>query len=210
MASLTNPIKAENIIARFADFTAATANAGIVWADNANPVYTDPTDNSKHEVVSDTYFAGTTAGLTAASIGSADGILITAADVVSALVSETNRYTVIRKVRAKLNVTGAGGNKPGGPVNIKTANNSTPLGVVYDQTKVAHMAPAYGAGNISQPNAATYGIARNQPIDSSNLESYMAALRDAYVTKRNTVYAITTNVCHASCHNSCHGSRSRR
>lgn len=213
MASLTNPIKAENIMARFADYVAATANGSIVWADNANPIYTDPTDNSTHEVIPDSSLGASTSGISPTVIGSADGTLIRATDVVTALVNETNRYRNIRQVRARLNVTGAGGNKPAGPVNVNTANNSTPLGVVYDDTQVAYVTDTYRTGVIattSSPNPADYNIADNQKISVTNLQSYMDALKTAYTTARDTSTDITTDVCHASCHTSCHSSRSRR
>jgi hypothetical protein len=37
MATLTNPINADNIVDRFADFVVDTANANIVWSASNKP-----------------------------------------------------------------------------------------------------------------------------------------------------------------------------
>ena len=37
MATLTNPINAQNIVDRFADYVTATADSGISWGTNALP-----------------------------------------------------------------------------------------------------------------------------------------------------------------------------
>ena len=190
MAVLTNNINAQNIVDRFADYVVASANAGISWGTNAQPFTEFPTS----------YFGGTTAGkgieINGSTLGG-PGALIVASTIYDNLVAETNRYTRIRNLRARLNVTGAGGN---------TGSRPTP-GIVYDNTAVAHMNTGY-AQNIGSP--ANNGVAVNNLINVSGLEGFFNNLRTSYNNARANTVTITIDVCHASCHSSCHGSRGRR
>jgi hypothetical protein len=203
MATLNNPINAQNIVDRFADYVVASANTGIVWGTNVNPTYTE---GGTVEVVTDASFGGTTSGkaieITGSSIVPA-GSLITGTNIYDTLIAETNRYTRIRKLRAVLTVTGGGGNRPLGPITSPTA------GVKFDQTNVANMSTSF-LQPISVSPASNYGLASGQTISSTNLEAFFDALRSQYIAKRDTVTRIDRSVCHSSCHSSCHGSRSRR
>ncbi len=190
MVVLTNPITPQNLVNRFKDFVTTTANTGIVWGTNTKPFTEMPTAT----------YEGTTAGVTAtvtgASVGTAGGV-ITAATIRSALETETALYTNIRNQRAILFVTGAGGN-----------NGSRPTaGIVFDQTKVAHLTTANRSalGAVSNAN-----VTAGQTVDDFSLEQYFTNLRTEYLAKRDVAVTTQINVCHASCHSSCHDSRSRR
>jgi len=205
--AIANPINAQRIVDRFKQLVTDVANSGIVWGTGALPTYPNPTNPTVPiTVVAADQFGGTTAGQAIATTGA--GITpannrVTASNIVSALVAETNRYTRIRRLRAQLTVTGGGGNRPAGPVRT-----SSP-GIVYDETNVAHLTSADGP-TITAPNPATYNIQTGRVIDDDNLENYFTALKDAYAAIRETTVLKGSSVCHASCHNSCHGSRSRR
>ena len=195
MATLTDPIDAQEIVDRYADYVTATANSGIVWGTNSNPTHSDGT-----EVLSDSYFGGSTSGR---GIGVNDGNLggqgavITASSIYNTLVSETNAYSAIRSTQARLNVTGGGGN---------TGSRPSP-GIIYDQTNIAHLSNSY-AQDIGSPS--DNGVNSTSLITDNGLEGLFATLRTSYNTARGTTVQITTDVCHASCHSSCHGSRGRR
>jgi hypothetical protein len=190
MATLTNPVRSQNIVDRFADYVTATANAGIVWGTNALPFPEMPSTN----------FGGTTSGRGITVNGSSitpTGSRITASNIYDTLVNETATYTNIRNLRALLFVEGNGGN-----TGIRPN-----AGFVFDQTAVSHLNVNYRQ-NIGSP--ANSGVASNQTISVSNLENFFNNLRTAYNNARATTATIQVNVCHASCHNSCHSSRGRR
>jgi len=199
MATLTNPVTAQNIVDRFKELVVDEANGDIVWATNNNPTY------SGVEVTLDASFGGTTSGLTANIEGSsikADGSELIDADAIyNALVAETNRYTSIRNLRAKLNVTGTSGtsNADRGPIGT--------YGIVFDQTKVAYLNSDY-LQNITDPDNA--GVQSGGLIDDTALEALFSNFEAARVAVRNDTVTLTRNVCHANCHSSCHGSRGRR
>ena len=196
MATLTNNIRAQNIIDRFADYVVATANAGIVWGTNAVPFPEFPTS----------YFGGTTAGQTIAINGTGTtGAIIKADDVFTLLLTETFRYTNIKNLTAILNVTGGGGN---------TGSRGSP-GIVFNQTSKAHMAAVYRltyqSTAVSRTAAAGEGdINALQIIKATGLEAFFQRLLDGWIIARNAATTIQIDVCHASCHSNCHGSRSRR
>lgn len=192
MATLDNPITPQNIVDRFADFVRDTANAGIVWGTDAEPF----------EEFDETLFGGSTSGrglgINAATLSLQTGEIIIADIIHDQLVNETNEFTRIKKINAKLNVTGGGGN---------TGTRPT-AGVVIDQTEVAHMKSTYVSAipvipEGSRPNA-------GETIDASDLEAFFDRLKLEYNSKRNDTTVIQVDVCHASCHSSCHGSRGRR
>lgn len=210
MATLTNPMSKSNIATRFADFTAASANGSIIWSSGTPPQYTDPADQSVHDVIPTAKLSGASGLTPGANLSFEASALITAQSVINALSIETQRFKSIREVKATLTVTGDGGNRPAGPV-------SGASGVVFDQTKVAHINagatdPIGGAGDEipGLPAGATYSIATGQKITSANVESFMTALKDAYIAHRDNELSYNTDICHASCHSSCHSSRSRR
>lgn len=187
MASLNNPVNAQNIIDRFADYVVATANAGIVWGTNARPFQEFPP----------TVFGGDGGRAIAINGTNITADPINAGKIYDTLLNETYNYTRIRKLQAKLNVTGGGGNTGSRPT----------AGVVYDQTNVANMSTAYLQG-LGLPDL--NNVKAGQNISSTNLENLFNTLRAAYQGKRDTVYTIQVDVCHASCHSSCHSSRGRR
>jgi hypothetical protein len=195
--TLTNPINKQNIVNRFADFVVATANSGIVWGTNARP---SPYFTSTY--LGFEPFGGTTAGKSiATSAANITDTLVTASTIYNVLVQETQRYSNIRNLRARVNVTGAGGNTPLGP--LTPANP----GIVFDQTAKAHLSTSYLQGLGTPSNA---GVASNQLVRSLTLESFFSNLRTQYNTDRDNTVTITVNVCHSSCHSSCHANRGRR
>jgi hypothetical protein len=188
MATLTSPVRTQNIVDRFADYVTATADSGISWGTNAYPFGEFDGNN----------FGGTTSGrpigISGGNIGSG---VITASNIYNTLVNETAAYTSIRNLRAILFVDGGGGN---------TGSRPTP-GVIYDQTAVAYMNGSY-LQSIGTP--ANNGVASGNVASATNLESFFNTLRSSYNSARGSTVTIQVNVCHASCHSSCHGSRSRR
>jgi hypothetical protein len=194
MASLNDPINVTDIIARYQDFvTAAADNQLPIWGTDAVPFSQMPTS----------YFAGTTTQpVNLIELDSADLVpspdIIDGSDVHNALLTETNKYTNIRQMRAILNVTGGGGNR---------GSYSSP-GVIYDQTRLAYMSSSYRQSLSSV--AGSNVIATGYIISRSDLETYMQGLENAFLAARNNVQTVTINICHSSCHSSCHGSRGRR
>lgn len=194
MATLTNPIEESNLASRFEDYVVADANASIVWGTNANPTYTDGT-----VVVPDSVFGGTTSGrsstITGTSIKNGSNI-ITAANITSAVRAETAAYLSIRKLQARLNVTGPGGNSGTRPT----------AGIVYDETSKAYLSSTYlgTLGTVSGEPVA------NTPVSVTGLQTYFSNLRTRYRAVRDDTQVYTRDVCHSSCHSSCHGSRGRR
>ena len=186
MATLTNPINAQNIVDRFADYVQATANSGIVYSSVNKPF-----------VEFDGTLLGASSGKAIEVSGAGlSGAEITASTIYNALVDETNRYTRIRNLRARrLITTGAG-------------NATRPASDALDLTNVAHMAGTTYQGNIGSPNNA--GVTANSVIFANGLESFFFNLRAAYNTVRDTAVGVDVSLCHSSCHSSCHGSRGRR
>lgn len=191
--ALTNPVNRQNIVDRFADYVRGSANSGISWGTNAYP-FPEWTPFA-------TEFGGDTNGKGIEISGGniTDGT-ITAQNIYDVLIGETQRYTRIRNVRARLNVTGGGGN-----------NGSRPTaGVVYDQTAVAHLHSGYQIGVGSGRD----NVYAGNTITAGGLENMFASMRDNYNWARGQTVAgggeWTVNVCHASCHSSCHSSRGRR
>jgi len=188
MATLNNPIEEQNIVDRFADYVVSTANSGISWGTNSVPF----------SEMSTSYFGGTTSGKGIQISGSnITGNPINASTIYNALVTETNRYTKIRNLKAILFVDGGGGN-----------NGSRPTaGEVYNQTAVAYMNDSY-LQSIGSPNNG--GVSAGNQASVSNMQQLFTNLRDSYNSARGNTVTIQINVCHASCHSNCHGSRSRR
>ena len=188
MATLTDPVRKQNIVDRFADFVTADANGSIVWASNNEPFTEAPA----------TWWGGTTSGRSIGIVGgSITGTTITASTIRNVLLTETQLYTNIRKLRARLNVTGGGGNTGSRPT----------AGIVFDQTQVSYLPEA---DRQTLGTVAVGGVTTDSLVSVSNLEAYFTALRTEYRAKRDTTTTKTQDVCHASCHSSCHSSRGRR
>lgn len=196
MAALTDPINKQNIVDRFADYVVGSGNSGISWGTNAWP-FPEWTPYS-------TEFGGDTNGkgieINGDSIGTNASGEITAQNIYDTLITETYRYTKIRNVRARLNVTGAGGNTGSRPT----------AGIVYDQTAVAFLNDNYRVGVSSN----RHDVYANNTVTAYGLEVMFGSMRDNYNWARGQTVAAagewTVNVCHASCHSSCHSSRGRR
>lgn len=194
MATLTNPIEESNLASRFQDYVVADANASIVFGTDANPTHTDGT-----VVAPDSVFGGTTSGrastITGTSIKGGSNI-ITAANITSAVRAETANYLSIRKLQAKLNVTGPGGN-----------NGTRPTaGIIYDETEKAYLSATY-LGTLGAVSGAPVA---DTPVSANGLETYFTNLRTRYRAVRDDTQVYQRDVCHSSCHSSCHGSRGRR
>lgn len=188
MATLSDPVRKQNIVDRFADFVPADANGSIVWANNNVPFGEAPAD----------WWGGSTSGKAIGIVGgSITGTTITASTIRSVLLAETQLYTNIRNLRAILFVDGGGGN---------TGSRPTP-GVVFDQTQVSYLDTG---ARQSLGAVADSGVVTDSLVSASNLEGYFTNLRTEYRAKRGVTVDRQVNVCHASCHSSCHGSRGRR
>jgi hypothetical protein len=190
MATLTNPITAQNIVDRYADFVTATANESIIWGTDALPFAEMPTAN----------FGGTTTGKAISVTGTnivGTNSEISAAKIYDTLLAETRTYTRIRRLRAILFVTGTGGN---------TGTRDT-AGVIFDQTRKSNLNTNYlqDLGVTSNAN-----VTAGQLISSANLETMFTNMRTSYNTAAANTATIQVNVCQASCHSSCHSSRGRR
>ncbi len=202
MATLNNPVSSTNLVERFNDFVAAAANANIVWGNDEKPF----------PEMSTATFGGPKAGR-----GNLSGNLgltgtIESTSLVTAFTTATKQYTRIRNLRARLNVTGNGGN---------TGSRPTP-GIVYDETNIAHLNSSYeqSLGSVDVNDIQTNelitraGIQGGVPSAGTYqgilLTGFFAGCRDKYNSLRTVTTTITVSVCHASCHRSCHSSRSRR
>jgi hypothetical protein len=197
VATLTNPINAQNIIDRFEDYVRATANSGISW-------YNGPSSVSKPFPEFPDALLGPLPGQSRSISGAGfPGTPIIASTIYNVLIAETNRYTQIRLVRAMLNI------QPQSPSTNKTREATESI----DVTAVAH---CVGFGSQSIATLGSYEILRDKLIkaggkpDRNSLEDFFFDLRAAYVTARNIPAPVSVNVCHSSCHSSCHGSRGRR
>lgn len=219
MATLTNPVNAQNIVDRFADYVTATANAGITYGINnrhfgdfvaANmPNATETPQNGVPPYsVPVIGFANAEPYATNASTGRGIGITggnisgnpVTASTIYNTLVSEMNAYCRIRSIRTRLMVLGTGGNSGSRPTQ----------GVVTDVTGVAYWADSWF--NVTPSAPANAGVASGNAISAANLESFFDNLRTAYNGSRTSATrgSVVINVCHASCHSNCHSSRGRR
>lgn len=194
MATLNNPINSQNIVDRYADFVVATANAGIEWFNNGPGSVAEPFPEFNEALLGSS--SGRTIAISGASIRAPGTSRITAQDLRVALVLETNRYTNIRRLRARrLISTGPG-------------NATRPASDATDETRVAHLAGTTYQGDIGPINAAN--VLAGQAVSATNLEQFFTNLRTGYNTVRGTAVQIDVSVCHSSCHGSCHGSRGRR
>jgi hypothetical protein len=184
MATLTNPINADNIVDRFADFVVDTANANIVWSASNKPF--------PEATASDFGAAGGKAiAIDGSDITPANNI-ITKTNIYYTLAAETARYTSIRKIRARLLISTGSGNQ------TRAGNTG------FDGTNVSHMSG-------SSYESAITGMAQlGDKPEVADLETFFGALQSRYNTARLDTQNYTKSVCHSSCHSSCHNSRGRR
>lgn len=185
-------ITPQNLVDYYKEFVVDVANSNIAWASNAKPF------NEFDGALLAGSTSGRTIGINGSNVGSA-GNLIDASDIYDVIKAETANYTMIRNLRARLNVEGGGGN---------TGSRPTP-GIVFDETKKAYMNSSY-LQTFDIPTIPAGDVVTDNTITASSLEGLFNALKTRYeATQVNTV-TIEVNVCHASCHSSCHGSRGRR
>jgi hypothetical protein len=197
MAALTNNINKANVASRYGDYVAAAANANIVWGTNSKPFAEMPTAT----------FGGDTNGKANTLQGRLTTTLIEATAFRNATVAETNQYSRIRLLRARLFVAGGGGN---------TGSRPSP-GYIYDLTRKSHLNSGYeqnaGTPNtnfILPPVAGVVITIGTSATPDVGVEEWFDRLRAGYNTASNNTVTIQIDVCHASCHSSCHGSRGRR
>jgi hypothetical protein len=193
MATLNNPVNAQNIVDRFADYVTATANSSILWGTDDRPfpefVATRPEFNNVDPLAGPK--SGKPIGISAPD-STFKETPITASDIYDRLVAETKTYTGIRSLNAIKNLAGDGGAKT----------------EVFNQTKKAYT--SYPQPSITIGTASSFGIVTGQVVSANNLGTFFTALQTAYTAKRDTSIKLEVLVCHSSCHASCHTSRIRR
>ena len=154
--------------------------------------------------------AGISDTLSESSFGAAGSII--GSGFVNTLIEQTRLYLRIRKMTAKLNVTGDGGN---------TGSRPTP-GEVFNSTSKAHLNDSFlvnfeniayndpDVGFISGFNLTGVGGGTGI-ITNNSVIILMHKLLAKYQAARDLIPIVhQVDVCHASCHSSCHGSRGRR
>ena len=182
--------------------TTGTVNTGITWGKNSRPTERDSRGNVT-EIAGDAAFAGNTTGvtptITATKIGVAGGKIL-ASTVYNQLVAETQLYTNVRNLRARLYVqfTGASpwntGSRPRG-------------GYSYDLIRKSHLSTAY---RVSLGTVDANGVTPGSEAAVDTITTFYNNLKTKLTTIQNQTVIIQRDVCHASCHSSCHGSRGRR
>jgi hypothetical protein len=182
--------------------TTNTVNAGITWGKNSRPTESDSRGNVT-EIAGDASFAGNTTGvvatITAAKIGAAGGKIL-ANTVYNQLIAETQLYTNVRNLRARLYVQFTGAS----PWNTGTR----PIGgYSYDLTRKSHLSTAY---RVSLGTVASTGVTAGSQVSVTNINTFYNNLKTNLTNIQNQTVIIQRDVCHASCHSSCHGSRGRR
>ena len=199
MATLTNPVSATNIIARFEDYVTNYANNQIVWYNNSS------TDNNTPSWFPRTYLGSNSITTGREEIPDGAGTEINAATIYSTLVAATNKFTRIRSLTARRRAVSTGsGNE---------TRTVAPNTIIDEETEIAALPSAYLQDIQDASNdgpVANAGVASGQEIDLSNLQAFMLNLRNAYLNSRDQGVTITHDVCHTSCHSSCHNSRGRR
>lgn len=212
MATLNDPVKVQEIIDRFKDFVDATANSSVEWGTDVKP-FPELTDADAAMLFGGTTNEGRSNTLTDEKINKNN--VVSAQDIIDALLAETTAFTRLRNIQIILNVTGGGGNTGTRPKD----------GRVFEQTKKANLSSAY-IKELSQANLPPeLKVSRGKLISIESLEELFEALKSAYLTETTNAGATPTadgatpaagdnpyivSVCHASCHSSCHGSRGRR
>ena len=185
MATLTNPIRKQNLVDRFEDFVVTHNNNQIVWGTNNKPFTQMP----------DAVYGGTTSGraigITGASI---PGTTIDSSDLIATLEAEAFEYTKIRKQRARLLMQTSGT----GEANPR---------VDFNQTNVAYLT---NAERIALDGIDASTVEPDDLVSVTGIETYFSDLQREMNEKRDTVKNEDFTRCHSSCHSNCHGSRGRR
>ena len=185
MATLTNPIRKQNIVDRFADFVVSHNNGQIVWGTDSKPFTEMP----------DAVYGGATSGRAIGITGtSIPGTTIDSSDLIATLEGEAFEYTKIRKQRARL-LTQTSGT---GEANPR---------IDFDQTAVAYLIDSdrQALDGINQST-----VEEDDLVSITGLETYFSDLQREMNEKRDVVKAEDVTRCHSSCHSNCHGSRGRR
>jgi len=185
MATLTNPIRKQNIVDRFEDFVVTHNNGQILWATNNKPFNDMPAGN----------YGGTTAGRSIGITGtSIAGSTIDSSELIATLEGEAFEYTRIRKQRARLLMQTSGT----GEANPR---------VDFDQTQVAHL---LDANRVALDGIDASAVEPDDLVSVAGIEAYLGDLQREMNEKRDIVVDTPVTVCHSSCHSNCHGSRGRR
>lgn len=223
--AISNPISKANLVGRYNDFVADTANAGLSGGTNNKPTLTySGTSYSRIRAADEdeVYGGGTTggAGDTASSVLA--GTVIDASDIYSKLCAATNSYTNLRNVGTRFYIQGAGGNS--GTISTPTSTFETEASISsnYGYT-IAGGGFMVGTGSfkshmntsvrtsIAYNAASTFSLTTGDQVNDTNLELFFGHLEVKYQEVEGTDYDTYLNwTCHTSCHSSCHGSRGRR
>lgn len=214
MATLNDPVNVQEIIDRFKDFVDATANSGIEWGTDVKP-FPELTDADAAILFGGTTNEGRSNTLTDEKINKNN--VVSAQDIIDALLAETTAFTRIRNIQIILNVTGGGGNTGTRPVAGPVPSTTIPKKAILSEAYIKELSRA----DLPSELKATQGTI----ISVESLEELFEALKTAYLNETtkpgtsptaagatpevgNNPYIVS--VCHASCHSSCHGSRGRR
>jgi hypothetical protein len=202
MATLSGNISKQNIVDRFADYVVTTANDSIHWGIPNNKPFTE---------MPDAVFGGPKTGRSIGITGSSiTGTIVAASVIRETLLDETNIYIRIRKMRAILNVTGAGGNTGTRPTAGVVFDNTAKSYLSQDALNYANQIGTPTGANALITAASSYPGTTADTVSVTNLQAYFEYLKDQYIAKRDNTVTLQVDVCHASCHSSCHASRSRR
>jgi len=185
MATLTNPIRKQNVVDRFADFVVSHNNGQIVWGTNNKPFSQMP----------DGVYGGATSGRAIGITGtSIPGSTIDSSDLIATLEGEAFEYTKIRKQRARL-LTQTSGT---GEANPRIDFNDTQVAYLTDTERLV----------LDGIDAST--VEEDDLVSVVGLETYFSDLQREMNEKRDIVKNEDFTRCHSSCHSNCHGSRGRR
>jgi hypothetical protein len=223
MASITSPVAGNNLVLRFNDFVAATANVGIVWGTDVRPFPEFTAANMPAPYTGNEPFGGAKSGM--GTVTGNQGLTTTTEIDGTALYDKfcalTANYTRIKRLNAQLFVRSSGGS----PWN--TGSRGGPGGTVTNISNVAHMNSGFAqsantiANNTDAGDVASGEVITRTGIDGTTtatagnfqgqqLFGFFKSCRDSYNLARQDEISIQISVCHASCHSSCHSSRIRR
>ena len=191
--TLTNPISGSNITDRLNSILLTSVNNGINYG----------TDNKPFSEVPNSYFGGTTSGISDFGSALTSQSVIDANGLIEAMENLTASCTNVRSANFTLRLTSSGS----APWNVSAGPRVGSPGIIENATGKSHLAT-----NRRQTISISGGPASEDTITRDSVQTQvLTACRDAYlVAASNNVIMPTVNVCHASCHNSCHNSRTRR
>lgn len=195
-SSLSDPISASNIIARFNSIVTATVNSGISYGTNSKPFPECPSS----------YFGGDTGGV-GDETGGLSGV-IDAADLIDKAVAVTSSFTNVRNARFRLRLTATGWYPYNASRGPRGGTNQLP-GIIEDVSGKAHLQSSWAAGVGGVDGG---DVSSGEAITKSSIQSQLFInCRAAYSLAAASTYDTpVVDVCHSSCHSSCHRSRSRR